>query len=216
MNHLKTFSLYFGLLTGTFLGTLSFDALASQSLPKTLEERNYPGAIQHARKLPANQVISELTPFVQQDLTPAQWILADAYWRKGQNQLAIEWAYVALVGTQLDTATGCRNQTAGMGWMINAFQPIFREARRTPQVQSMALRKAMSYHQSRKTNALPQDYAWICRINASLRHEKWTPKNLPAETLQRLRNAELNSLINKVGVLETQILSEGGDWDIVK
>lgn len=202
------------LFTSLLIGHCSF-AFAN-ALERSLAARDYSGAIQQSRKLPPDQIIATLTPIAQKDLTPAQWILADAYWRKKDNSQAIQWAYIAVVGTQLDTATGCRSQTMGMSWMLNAFQPIFREARQNPYTQSIALKKAISYHQAHQNNPLPLDYGWICRVNASLKKETWNERSAPPESLKRIRTVELKKLTEKIGAFEEQIIVPNGEWDIVK
>lgn len=175
----------------------------AQDIPSLLSSQRYSDAFQEAKRLPTSNIIGQVQRLAQKNDAPAQWILADAYWRAGQKEQAVHWGYTALISTSLD-ASGCRYPKHIVPWMMQSYGYIFSEARRRPDLLSDAVKMALSRHA--KQTELPTDQAWACRLGAYLSGAKNdSALRMPSEaTLKRRRADALKHLAKNAKVkLET-------------
>lgn len=174
-------------------------AHGAETLATLVAGKRYSEATHLSNRQTPTQAIAQIRPLSLKNNSPAQWILADAYWRGGQRQEAIQWAYTALVGTQLDVSS-CRAKEKVVPWMQQTHQAIFREARRHPEIQSRALRFAMQHHADQ--TSLPPDQAWACRLGAYLNGRKPETGTItsPNELVWRRRDSSLRSLAKESGI----------------
>lgn len=190
-------------LTLPFLLIVGLGANAQPvNLDALLSAGRYTEANQAVRQMPTGKAITLLTgpsgPS-QANSAPVQWLLADVYWRDGQQDKAIEWGYQALVSTQLD-ASICTYSTKTTAWMMQSYEMIFREARRRPHVQAKAIKQALAQHA--QTHIVPADRRWACILGAHLDgHSDPSDVKVSSEsTSQRRRRKELEGLIKKSGL----------------
>lgn len=171
----------------------------AQDIPTLLSSQRYSEAFQEAKRLPTANIISQVQRLAQGNDAPAQWILADAYWRAGQKEQAVHWGYTALISTRLD-ASGCRYPKHVVPWMMQSYEYIFSEARRRPDLLSGAVKKALAQHA--KQSDLPTDQAWACRLGAYLSGAKNdSALRMPSEaTLKRRRLDALKDLAKNAKV----------------
>lgn len=181
------------------LASISATSFASPNIEGLLSERKYSEATSVARQMPAGRVIEQFSPLAAKNDAPAQWILAETFWRNNQKQDAIKWAYTALVGTQLDIS-GCKEKDKAVQWMMQAHDAIFREARRQPEMQYQGLHFAMKHHADQRS--LPNDKEWACRLNAQLnaRPESEATIRISDTLLMRRRDHALMSLAKTSGI----------------
>ena len=182
-----------------FLVATPLAALGAETLSSLIVSKRYSEATNFAKQQKPEQVISQVKPLAMKNDAPAQWILADAYWRGNKRQEAIQWGYTALVSTQLDVSS-CRLKENVVPWMMQTYQVIFREARRHPDIQSKALRFAMNHHAEQTT--LPTDQAWACRLGAYLNGRKQETGTIGSsgELVWRRRDSALKSLAKTAGI----------------
>jgi hypothetical protein len=174
-------------------------AHGTETLATLIASKRYSEATGFSKQQTPAQVIAQVRPLSLKNDAPAQWMLADAYWRANQREEAIQWAYTALVSTRLDVSS-CRNKENVVPWMMQNYQAIFREARRHPEIQARALRFSMSHHASQIT--LPKDQAWACRLAAHLNGRKQETGNITAskDLIWRKRDLTLKSLAKEAGI----------------
>lgn len=172
---------------------------SSPSIETLVAEKNYSEATAMARQMPAIRVIEQFSSLAAKNDSPAQWILAESYWRNNQKQEAINWAYAALVGTQLDIS-GCKDKDKAVQWMMQIYQAIFREARRQPEMQYEGLHFAMNHHADQRS--LPNDQEWVCRLNAQLNAKTGRDATITSskEILMRRREVALMNLAKTSGI----------------
>lgn len=192
------------ILAGLALPLLFSVVFGAQAQPNDLDllltSGRYSEASQVARQMPSGKVISLLSSAATSRNAPAQWLLADTYWRAGQKEKAVYLGYEALVSTQLD-ASVCRYNTKVAAWMMQSYEPIFREARRRPHLQAQAIQAALESHAASPT--MPIDNIWACALGAHLEGKTNSPSatRIPSEsTMERKRRYELESLIEKAGL----------------
>lgn len=163
----------------TMLACASASASPAQ-LRKALEDKNYATAGAIVQRAPPGQHRALLTAVAKQNLVPAQWLLAGDYWRAGQTDKAVSWAFLARMGTLLDSSV-CLDRRAEQvdSYVAHSYQAIFVRGASDPALEQRALREASAFHQ--QVIARPMDPEWTCRywgaIDPQKRQVKTNPTN---------------------------------------
>lgn len=143
-------------------------ARASQTqLRAALENGNYAAAGSMVQGSAAGVHRPTLLFMARQNLVPAQWLLAGDYWRAGEVDKAVSWAFTARMGTLLDSASCADRRAEGVDrYVAHTYRAIFVRSASDPAMEQRALRDASSFHQ--QTIDRTMDPEWTCRYWAAI------------------------------------------------
>lgn len=191
-----------------FLGTYSAGQ-AQAAAPLTPQARatltalarhDYAQARQLAAQMQPTEAIRALTPAAARNNTNAQWLVAQAWSRRGDARTAAHWAYTARMGTQLDAAIcQARNVRETAGLLVEPYSSMLDEVRRDPIIEQSALRFA-GHHYAKNWKQY-QDPAWACRTwQVMARREPRFADTIPVKRWTEIRRMETESLLRKSGM----------------
>lgn len=173
----------------------------SREMLLALAQKDYQLAYQRFAKLPPQEAARALLPAAQRNNTPAQWMLAQAYWAAGEKEKSGRWVYTARMGTLLDASvcmTARANEIESM--IATNYKTLLSAVRKDHMLEQEALRFAGNHYVN--TFRLYQDPAWTCRMWFAQPDKSKTRsyKILAQETWVEKRKAALTDILNRSGL----------------
>jgi hypothetical protein len=187
------------LLLGSALSILAPACFATGVSPVlfALKERNYSAATAAARGMPAQAAVAALRVPAALNNTPAQWMLAEAYWRAGDKGNSGKWAYMARMGTILDASVcssgQARSQTDRL--IARSYKVILDYVHNNTKAEQDALFFAAMHYSA--NYAKQQDPSWTCRAWAIKSQHPVEAMTFAPDTWINLRRDVMTDVLKK-------------------